>query len=350
MSPAPVLAVTMGEPAGIGGELSLKVWAARHRWGLPPFVVLDDPRRLEALAASLGLAVPICPVASPQAAAMAFESALPVLPVPLTVPVTPGCPTAANGRAVLASIEQAVALVLAGGASAVVTNPIHKAVLYRAGFRHPGHTEYLGALVGACSPETAPVMMLEGGGLRVVPVTCHLSVAQAVLALSADAIVHCGRVTAAAMVRDFGIPRPRLAVSALNPHAGEGGAMGTEEITGIAPAVARLRAEGIAADGPYAADTLFHAAARSRYDAALCMLHDQALIPLKTLAFDTGVNITLGLPFIRTSPDHGTAFDLAGTGRASEASLAAAMITAARLAGQRGRAAGSDSAIGSAPP
>jgi 4-hydroxythreonine-4-phosphate dehydrogenase len=330
-----VLAVTMGEPAGVGGELCLKAWAARHRWGLPPFVVLDDPDRLEALAASLGWDIPIVRVASPQAAAAVFDSALPVLAVPLTVPVTPAHPQTTNGRAVLASIEQAVALVLTRAASAIVTNPIHKGTLYQAGFSHPGHTEYLGALVGALAPETAPVMMLEGGGLRVVPVTCHLSVREAVAALSTAAILHCGRTTAAALIRDFGIPRPRLAVAALNPHAGEGGAMGDEEATVIAPAVARLRAEGIDADGPHAADTLFHAAARARYDAALCMLHDQALIPLKTLAFDTGVNITLGLPFIRTSPDHGTAFDLAGTGRASEASLAAAMITAARLARQR---------------
>ncbi len=338
MSASPVLAVTMGEPAGIGGELSLKAWAARHRWGLPPFVVLDDPDRLENLAARLGLAVPIARVASPQTAAAAFESCLPVLPVPLTVPVIPAQPNAANGRAVLASIEQAVALVLTGAAAAVVTNPIHKGVLYQAGFSHPGHTEYLGALVGATSPNTAPVMMLEGGGLRVVPVTCHLSVRQALATLSIGAIVHCGRVTAQALVRNFGIPRPRLAVAALNPHAGEGGAMGNEEATLIAPAVSQLRALGIDASGPHPADTLFHAAARAGYDAVLCMLHDQALIPLKTLAFDTGVNITLGLPFIRTSPDHGTAFDLAGTGRASEASLVAAMLTAARLAGTSGSA------------
>lgn len=325
----------MGEPAGIGGELSLKAWAARHTWSLPPFVVLDDPERLEGLAARLGLAVPVRRVTTPQAAAAVFDSALPVLPVPLVVPVAPARPDAANGRSVLASIGQAVAMAMAGSAAAVVTNPIHKGILYQAGFRHPGHTEYLGALVGAHSPDTAPVMMLEGGGLRVVPVTCHLSVRRALDALSTDVIIQCGRVTAAALVRDFGIARPRLAIAALNPHAGEGGAMGDEEARIIAPAIARLCAEGIDASGPHAADTLFHAAARTGYDAVLCMLHDQALIPLKTLAFDTGVNITLGLPFIRTSPDHGTAFDIAGTGRASEASLATAILTAARLARHR---------------
>ena len=332
----PILAVTMGEPAGIGGELSLKAWMARQAWGLPPFVVLDDPERLRTLAVSLGLAVPITRVSSPQAATQTFSSALPVFPIPVAVPVAPAHPDPANGRSVLASIERAVEMVMAKAVSAIVTNPIHKGVLYQAGFRYPGHTEYLGVLAGATTPEATPVMMLEGGGLRVVPVTCHLSVRRALETLSTDAILHCARVTAAALARDFGSPRPRLAIAALNPHAGEGGAMGDEEDRVIMPALIRLRAEGIDASGPHPADTLFHAAARSGYDAVLCMLHDQALIPLKTLAFDTGVNITLGLPFIRTSPDHGTAFDLAGTGRASEASLAAALLTAARLAEQRG--------------
>ena len=264
-------------------------------------------------------------------AASIFDSALPVLPVPLAVPVEPGRPDPANGRAVLASIDRAVALTLAGATTALVTNPIHKGVLYRAGFRHPGHTEYLGALVGSATP----VMMLEGGGLRVVPVTCHLSVRQALAALTTEAILLWGRITAAALIRDFGIARPRLAVAGLNPHAGENGAMGDEEQTIIAPAIAALKAEGIAVTGPHPPDTLFHEQARSRYDAVLCMLHDQALIPLKTLAFDSGVNITLGLPIVRTSPDHGTAFDLAGTGSASPTSLIAALATAMRLAASR---------------
>ncbi len=325
----------MGEPAGVGGDLLLKAWVGRDHWRLPPLVVLDDPDRLVALAARLGLAVPVRAVESAEGAAAIFDQALPVIAVPLRIPVAPGHPDAANGPAILSSIERAVALALSGGVSAIVTNPIHKSTLYRAGFSHPGHTEYLGALVGARTPATAPVMMLEGGGLRVVPVTCHLSVRQALDSLTTAAIVHCARVTAAALIRDFGIPRPRLAVAALNPHAGEGGAMGDEEATVITPALAALRELGIDASGPHAADTLFHPAARAGYDAALCMLHDQALIPLKTLAFDTGVNITLGLPFIRTSPDHGTAFDLAGTGRASEASLVAAIHCAAKLAKQR---------------
>ncbi len=333
----------MGEPAGIGGELVLKAWVSRHRLEVPPFLVVDDPRRLAALAGRLGLMVPLRVVSAgsgsgfagsfTRAAAGLFDEALPVVPVTLPVAVAPGCPDPDNASAVQASIELAVALVRSGACQAVVTNPIHKGVLYQAGFRHPGHTEYLGFLAGVA---TEPVMMLEGGGLRVVPVTRHVSVRDALASLTVDMLVHAGRITAAALVRDFAIPQPRLAVAGLNPHAGEGGTMGDEEITFIAPAIARLRADGIEASGPYSADTLFHAAARLRYDAALCMLHDQALIPLKTLAFDCGVNITLGLPFVRTSPDHGTAFDLAGSGRASEASLIAALQTAARMALRRG--------------
>ena len=331
MSREAVLALTMGEPAGIGGELTLMAWLARRQRPVPPFMAIDDPGRLRRLAQRLGLEVTIAEVGDPREAAARFDSALPVLPLALPVAVEPGQPDPANGRAVLASIDRAVALTLAGQTSALVTNPIHKGVLYRAGFRHPGHTEYLGALVGIATP----VMMLEGGGLRVVPVTCHLSVRQALNALTTAAIVQWGRITAAALVRDFGIEKPRLAVAGLNPHAGEDGAMGDEEATIIAPAIAALAAAGIAVSGPHSADTLFHAEARSRYDAALCMLHDQALIPLKTLAFDSGVNITLGLPIVRTSPDHGTAFDLAGSGAANPASLIAALETAARLAASR---------------
>ncbi|WP_431859580.1 4-hydroxythreonine-4-phosphate dehydrogenase PdxA [Azospirillum sp.] len=326
------LAVTMGEPAGIGGEIVLKAWAERRNTGVPPFVVLDDPDRLTRLATLIGLEVPVRAVAGPEEAGAVFDSALPVLPLVLAAPVEPGRPDPANGAAVIAGIDRAVELVRAGRASAVVTNPIQKSALYAAGFRHPGHTEYLAHLAGMTEE---PVMMLAGGGLRVVPVTIHVSVRQAVEMLTAEAIVHCGRVTAAALARDFGIAAPRLAVAALNPHAGEGGSMGREEIEVIAPAVAALRAEGIDAAGPWPADTLFHAQARTRYDAVLCMYHDQALIPLKTVDFDTGVNVTLGLPFVRTSPDHGTALDLAGTGRASASSLVAAMRMAAEMAAAR---------------
>jgi len=326
------LAVTMGEPAGVGGEITLKIWAERRANGAPPFFVLDDPRRLADLAGRIGLDVPVRAIAAPDEAMAAFGAALPVLPVDLAAPVTPGMPDPANGAAVIASIDRAVDLVHAGAAAAVVTNPIQKSALYAAGFRHPGHTEYLAHLAGM---REEPVMMLATADLRVVPVTIHVSVRDAVDRLTTDGIVHCGRVTAAALTRDFGIAAPRLAVSALNPHAGEGGAMGREEIDVIEPAIARLRAEGIDAFGPRPADTLFHARARANFDAALCMYHDQALIPLKTIDFDRGVNVTLGLPFIRTSPDHGTALDLAGTGRANPESLLAALRMAAAMAGKR---------------
>lgn len=333
----PPLALTMGEPAGIGGEIALKAWsiargAARADGAVPPFVLLDDPARLEALAARLGLPVPVRAVGSMAEGAALFSTALPVLPQPLAVPVTPGRPDPANGAAVIASIDRAVDLVRRGEASAVVTNPIQKSALYAAGFRHPGHTEYLAHLAGLTEE---PVMMLAAQDLRVVPVTIHVSVRDAVPLVTREAILHAGRVTAAALARDFGIARPRLAVAALNPHAGEGGAMGREEIDVIAPAVADLRAEGIDAVGPRPADTLFHAAARRGYDAALCMYHDQALIPLKTIDFDTGVNITLGLPFVRTSPDHGTALDIAGTGKAGASSLIAALTAAEAMAARR---------------
>ncbi|CBS86811.1 4-hydroxythreonine-4-phosphate dehydrogenase PdxA [Azospirillum lipoferum] len=326
------LALTMGEPAGVGGDITLKAWAARHEAAVPPFVVLDDPDRLSALAARLGMAVPVREVASPGEAVDLFAQALPVLPVRLGNPVVAGAPDPANGAAVIASIDRAVALVQAGQAAAVVTNPIQKSSLYAAGFRHPGHTEYLAHLAGLTEE---PIMMLAAADLRVVPVTIHVSVRDAVDLLTTDAIIHAGRITAAALVRDFGIERPRLAVAGLNPHAGEGGAMGREEIDVIAPAIAVLRADGIDVSGPRPPDTMFHAAARRGYDAALCMYHDQALIPVKTVDFDSGVNITLGLPFVRTSPDHGTALDIAGTGAANATSLIAALKTADGMARNR---------------
>ncbi|MBP2314133.1 4-hydroxythreonine-4-phosphate dehydrogenase PdxA [Azospirillum soli] len=323
------LAVTMGEPAGIGGEIAAKAWAARRDDGVPPFVLLDDPDRLRALAARIGLSVPVQAVGSAGEAVSVFDNALPVLPLALAAPVVSGRPDPANGAAVINSIDRAVDLVRGGQAAAVVTNPIQKSALYAAGFRHPGHTEYLAHLVGLTSE---PVMMLAARDLRVVPVTIHVSLRDAVKQLTTEAIVHAGRVTAAGLARDFGIEKPRLAVAALNPHAGEDGTMGREEIDIIAPAVAALRAEGIDASGPRPSDTLFHAVARGTFDAALCMYHDQALIPLKTIDFDTGVNITLGLPFVRTSPDHGTALDIAGTGKAGASSLIEAMKTADLMA------------------
>ena len=324
----------MGEPAGIGGDITLKAWLRRAD-RLPPFFVIDDADRLGRLAAHLSLDVPIRTIAAPAEATPAFFGALPVLHRPLARPPQPGLPDAANAAAVKASIEEAVALARAGRVAAVVTNPLHKRVMYAAGFAFPGHTEFLAALSGG----GRPVMMLACPGLRVVPVTVHMALADAVRGLRRADIVACGTTTAAALRRDFGIVAPRLAVAALNPHAGEGGSMGREEIDIIAPAVADLKAAGIAAFGPAPADTLFHDRARAGYDAALCMYHDQALIPLKTVDFDGGVNVTLGLPFVRTSPDHGTALDIAGSGRASETSLLAALRLAAEMAARR-RAAG----------
>jgi 4-hydroxythreonine-4-phosphate dehydrogenase len=328
----PPLVLTMGEPAGIGGEIALKAWLRRRDAHVPPFFLLDDPARLEPLALLLGARVPVRVIAQPMEAVEVFDDALPVLPRPLKVAVPPGRPDAANADVVRDCIAHAVSLTLAGEAAAVVTNPIHKAVLYAGGFAFPGHTEYLAELAG---PGVTPVMMLACPGLRVVPVTIHVALRDAVTQLTTDGIVACGRITAEALQRDFGIGAPRLALAGLNPHAGEGGGMGDEDQRIVAPAVAELRRLGIDATGPLPADTMFHPAARERYDAALCMYHDQALIPIKTIDFAGGVNVTLGLPFVRTSPDHGTAFDLAGTGAADPSSLIAALAMADQMARRR---------------
>ncbi len=330
--PAAPLALSMGEPAGIGGEIALQAWSRRHDEAVPPFYLIDDPGRLTALAAQLGWNVPIATVAVAPEAAARFAEALPVLPVGGAVRGTPGRPDPADARLVIAAIDTAVADVRAGRAAAIVTNPINKDILYRAGFRHPGHTEYLAELAGT---DAGAVMMLASPELRVVPVTIHLPLRAAIEQLSTAAIVHAGRVTHRALQRDFGIAAPVLAVAGLNPHAGEAGGLGREDIEIVAPAIAALRRDGIDARGPLAADTMFHAAARRQYDAALCMYHDQALIPVKTLDFDAAVNVTLGLPFIRTSPDHGTAFDIAGSGTARPDSLIAALKLAARMAARR---------------
>lgn len=324
----PPLALTMGDPAGIGGELTAQAWRALRETG-PAFVVLDDPARLAPHA-------PVRPVSHAAEAAFVFREALPVLSIPLAVPAVPGQPDPANAGSVILSIERAVRLVQAGDAAAIVTNPISKAVLYAAGFPHPGHTEFLAELTGTSGRE---VMMLASPHLRVVPVTIHVSLRTALASLNTEAIVATARTTNAALRRDFGIARPRLAVAGLNPHAGEGGALGTEEATLIAPAIAALRAEGIAATGPHPPDTMFTEAARAGYDAAICMYHDQALIPLKTLDMSQGVNVTLGLPIVRTSPDHGTAFDIAGKGVADPSSLIAAIRLAQSMARARSEAA-----------
>ncbi len=331
MAPAPI-AVTMGEPAGIGGELTLKAWLRRERDRLPVFLAFDDPARLTDLALSCGWDVPIAEIAAPEQATDRFERGLPVLRVPLEAPAAAGAPSAATAAAVLASIEAAAQAAIAGRVAAIVTNPIQKKPLYEAGFSHPGHTEFLGELAGG---GVRPVMMLAVEGLRVVPVTIHIPLAEVPARLTREDIVLTGKTVADALARDFGVARGRIAVAAMNPHAGEAGALGREEIDIIAPAVAELRTAGVAAEGPLPADTLFHEGARRRYDAVLCMYHDQALIPLKTIDFAGGVNVTLGLPFVRTSPDHGTALDIAGTGTADPTSFIAALRVAAEMAAAR---------------
>ena len=313
------LALTMGDPAGIGPEITLAAWSARR--DAHPFVVLGDPSLY-----------PGCvEVASAAEAARVFRAALPVLPIRLATPAIPGKPNSANAPATVASIEQATRLTQAGETSAVVTNPISKATLYDSGFKYPGHTEFLAALTGA----KLPVMMLASPLLRVVPITIHVSLRDAIATLTAEIIVETARITAAALHRDFGIANPRLAFAGLNPHAGEDGAMGDEEVRIIRPAMQLLAEEGITVLGPYPPDTMFTARARKGYDVAMGMYHDQVLIPLKTLDMDGGVNVTLGLPIIRTSPDHGTAFDIAGMGIADPASLLAAIDLAALLAARK---------------
>jgi 4-hydroxythreonine-4-phosphate dehydrogenase len=327
----PPLLLTQGDPAGIGPELTLSAWLRRDEASLPPFAVIADPDHLGRVARSYGWDVPIAPV-EPSGVGAAFGRALPVIPLGSTVQASAGKPDPAYAHSVIESIETAVRLVREGRASALVTNPIAKHVLYEAGFRHPGHTEFLAALAAEEGGEPPhPVMMLWSEELAVVPVTVHIPLSTVPSALTTELIVLTARIVARELKERFGIAHPRLALAGLNPHAGENGAMGSEDSTIVAPAVAILQSEGIEAVGPLPADTMFHARARSRYDAALAMYHDQALIPIKTIAFDEGVNVTLGLPFVRTSPDHGTAFDIAGKGIARPDSLMAAISLAARL-------------------
>lgn len=335
----PPFAVTMGEPAGIGCEIAVKAWAQRRQRNLPAFFIIGDPELIGRAATAAGVDAPVMEIADAARATACPKDVLPVLPVYLPAPATPGRLDPANAPAVIEAIARAVSLAQRGEVAAIVTNPIQKSTLLKAGFNYPGHTEYLAEL---CGSQTAPVMMLAGPDLRTVPVTVHLSLAQAIAQLSTDLIVTQSVTTANALKRDFGCVAPCLAVAALNPHAGENSALGTEEEKIIAPAVARLRDMGISVIGPLPADTMFHAAARKEYDAAICMYHDQALIPLKTLNFDAGVNITLGLPIVRTSPDHGTALSLAGTGKASDESFIYALKTAAELAERRAQSASAD--------
>src|SRR4051794_31939854 len=332
------LALTSGEPAGIGPDIAIKAWLRRGELDLPPFYLRGDRAFLADRARLLGLNIELAE-SCPEDAVATFSKALPVVATGHPATARPGQPDPTSADAALASISQAVADVVSGKAGAVVTNPIAKSVLYRAGFLHPGHTEFLAELAaqddlnGGRAPQ--PVMMLWSPALAVVPVTIHVSLHDALAQLSRDLIVSTARIAVADLKARFGLGNPRLAVAGLNPHAGEDGSLGREDIEIVAPAVDVLRGEGIDVRGPLPADTMFHAAARRTYDCAICMYHDQALIPIKTIAFEDAVNVTLGLPFIRTSPDHGTAFDIAGSGRANPSSLIAALRLAARMAAAR---------------
>ena len=321
MTAAPI-ALTIGEPAGIGPELAGMAWEALH--GEVPFFLIGDP-------AHLPEGMDWVEIAAPDEVS-ARGTALPVLPHRFEGPRTPGRPQPAQAKGVVAVIERAVALAASGKAGGICTLPIHKQALQEgAGFGFPGHTEFLAHL---CDTSDV-VMMLAGPQLRVVPVTIHIPLSEVKLALTPELLETRIRITHRALVTQFGIAQPGLAVAGLNPHAGEGGRMGREEIDVIAPVLDRLRSEGMRIAGPLSADTMFHAAARSGYDTAICMYHDQALIPIKTLDFDRGVNVTLGLPIIRTSPDHGTAFDIAGTGKANPTSTIEALRMAWRMVSAR---------------
>ena len=329
------LALTLGEPAGIGPDIAIAAWLKRRELGLPAFYLIGDSTFINARAALLNTSVTVAEV-KPEDASAAFTDALPVVKTGITATAPPGQPDDSSAPSAISSIRHAVADVIAERASAVVTNPIAKSVLYRAGFSHPGHTEFLAQLSAAVNGAVPhPVMMLWSPDLAVVPVTIHLPLRDAITHLTTDLIVRTARIVAVDLKARFGIASPRLAISGLNPHAGEDGTLGTEDQSIIAPAIAILRQDGIDVRGPLPADTMFHAGARKTYDCAICMYHDQALIPIKTIAFDDGVNVTLGLPFVRTSPDHGTAFDIAGTGRANPSSLIAALRLAARMAATR---------------
>lgn len=326
------LALTLGEPAGIGPDLALDLWTRRKALRVPPFVLFGDPAFLAARAKQLRLEVKIVTAAAKDAAAQ-FATALPVEPIGINVTAAPGKPDRTSAACAREAIEQGVAMVMRSEAAALVTNPIAKSVMQQAGFRFPGHTEFLAELsVRSGIKPPRPVMLIWSEELAVVPVTIHVPLAEVPRLLSTELIVETGRIVARDFARRFGIARPRIAVCGLNPHAGEQGMLGREERDVIAPAIELLRAEGVAASGPYAADSLFHREARRRYDVALGMYHDQVLAPVKTLAFERAVNVTLGLPLVRTSPDHGTAFDLAGTGKADPSSLLAALKLAQRLA------------------
>jgi 4-hydroxythreonine-4-phosphate dehydrogenase len=318
----------MGDSAGIGPEITAKAWKARELHSLSPFFAVGDPRALTRVWDG-----PVALIGDPEEASGAFDDALPVLAVADTGEAEPGSPNGESARTALQSLEVAVGVTRSGAAGALVTGPVSKAQLYQIGFTHPGQTEFVAERCGISGENT--VMMLAGPTLRVVPITVHVALARVPAILSQELIVAKARVTARGLLRNFGIERPRLAFAGLNPHAGEAGAIGREEIDILKPAIAQLRAEGIDAVGPFSADTMFHPRARAGYDAALCLYHDQALIPIKTLHFDDGVNTTLGLPIVRTSPDHGTAFDIAGQDQANPGAMIAAIRMAALQAERR---------------
>ncbi len=333
----PPLAVTMGDPAGIGIEIALRAWLARRDCALAPFVLFADIDAVKARSRHFQLDIPVVATDTAQIATELFDTGLPVRHVALSAPATPGEPDGANAGPVIAAIDQAVEAVRSGDASALVTCPIAKSVLYTAGFTHPGHTEYLGYLAERHDPGVRchPVMMLVSDDLRVVPLTVHVPLAEVPGRITRQLIHDTLSEMADALRRDFGIAVPRIAVAGLNPHAGEDGTLGREDVEIIAPAIRDWRRTGVQVTGPHPADTMFHAKARASYDAALAMYHDQALIPLKILAFESGVNVTLGLPFVRTSPDHGTAFDIAARGAADPSSFVAALKLASAMAAAR---------------
>lgn len=326
------LALSIGDPSGIGPEIALAAWRNRHRGAVRPFYLLGDPALIAARARNVGIDVKVAEI-KPEEASRVFEHGLPVVPLEARFIDKPGQPDQTNAQGVIEAIDRAVGDTLDGKAAAVVTCPIAKKPLYDAGFAFPGHTEYLAHLATRHTGRpVTPVMLLAGPDLRTVPVTIHIPLATVPTVLTIDLITTTARIVASDLATRFGILNPRLAIAGLNPHAGEEGSMGKEDEEIVRPAIEILRGEGIDARGPLPADTLFHARARSGYDVALCMYHDQALIPAKTLAFDEAVNVTLGLPFIRTSPDHGTAFDIAGKGIARPDSLIAALALARKLA------------------
>jgi 4-hydroxythreonine-4-phosphate dehydrogenase len=331
------LALTIGDPSGIGPEIAMLAFMRRQKHHVPPFLLIADPDQLKRRAQSLNMDIAMEPSSARSALDDFARGVLPVLPLGNFQAEQPGIPTTANAAGTVEAIERAVDMVLKGELSALVTCPIAKKPLYDAGFKFPGHTEFLGYLAAKTSGKTLlPVMMLAGPKLRAVPVTIHIPLVEVPRKLSKRIIVETAKITHHDLITRFGIAKPRLAIAGLNPHAGEDGAMGMEEDLIIRPAIKELHQLGIHATGPHPADTMFHKEARAKYDAAICMYHDQALIPAKALGFDDSVNVTLGLPFIRTSPDHGTAFDIAGTGKADPSSLIAALKMAAKLVEQSG--------------